>query len=208
MALPVKQIVIGRFLISPRDQNTYFIAPAVWSWANDNGYPVDPLTSTIAKDHSWNRCRNLENVLDVIVPNKETFSELMMEAIEKVPFDLNRFTTRLSTIEYAILLNQGGREVYDWFVYDHRFGPPPRGKAFRSNIRGEWEPKERKRPDNALTQLRRKITFRESIGEDVTELQKEYARREWCLNQGLDWKNPRNTPPGTVIQMPTRSDAP
>lgn len=204
MDLPMKQIVIGRFLLTPHSPTTYLIAPVVWDWANRHGYAVDPVTSTVARCEEWDRCRNLEDVVYQIVKEKELFTELLLEAIEKVPYEMNRYTTRLSSVEYAILLQQGGQEVYDWFVRDHRFGAPPRGKAYRSNLRGEWRKSERKRPDNALNKLRQKITYEDQLGHDTTDLKNELARRAWCLEHGFDWKNKDCKPPieNITIQAP------
>lgn len=201
MDLSIKQILIGRFLLSPHSPTTYIIAPAVWKWANENEYPVDPLTSTIARANEWDRCRNLEYVILNIIREKDLFSTLLLEMIEKVPYEINRYTTRITTIEYAILLQQGGQEVYDWFVKDHRFGAPPRGKAFRSNLRGEWQSKERKRPDNALSKLRQKITYQDQLGYDTSALKKELARRAWCIDHGFDWKNLNCKPPIQEITL-------
>lgn len=195
MELSIKQILIGRFLLSPHSPTTYVIAPAVWKWSNDHGYPVDPLTSTVARTNEWDRCRNLENVLVEIIKHKDEFSTFMLELIERVPYEINRYTTRISPIEYAILLQQGGQEVYDWFVRDHRFGAPPRGKVYRSNLRGEWRSIERKRPDNAISKLRQKITYQDQLGYNTTELKKELARRTWCIDHGFDWKDPNCKPP-------------
>jgi hypothetical protein len=201
MELSIKQILIGRFLIGPNSPTTYVIAPRMWQWAADHGYAVDPLTSTIARDGDWDKCRNLEFNILTIIRNKDEFQLLLQEMIDEYPNDLNRYTTRFTVTEYAILLQQGGQAIYDWFVRDHRFGAPPRGKAFRSNLKGEWKNIPRKRPDNAVNKLRYKIETFERKGWDCSDLKIELARREWCLKHGLDWKIMTNRPPAQVIPL-------
>jgi hypothetical protein len=61
----------------------------------------------------------------------------------------------------------------------------------------------RKRPDNALSKLRQKIESFESKGWDTADLKMELIRREWCLQQGLDWKIQSNRPPAQVIPLKT-----
>jgi hypothetical protein len=201
MELSIQQILIGRFLLNPNSPTTYVLAPRMWQWASDHGYAVDPLTSTVARDSDWDQCRNLEYNIVTIIRNKDEFQMLLLEMIQSYPSDLNRYTTKLTQAEYSILLFQGGQEVYDWFVMDHRFGAPPRGKAFRSNIKGPWKAIPRKRPDNAINKLRYKIEQCERKGWDVSDLLVELARREWCLENKLDWKVKSNRPPAVVIPL-------
>jgi hypothetical protein len=116
MELSIKQIIIGRFLLGPNSPTTYVLSPRMWQWASDHGYAVDPLTSTVARNPDWDQCRNLENNLVTIIRNKDEFQMLLLEMIRDCPHDLDRYTTRFTVTEYAILLQQGGQEVYDWFV--------------------------------------------------------------------------------------------
>jgi hypothetical protein len=139
-----------------------------------------------------------------IINHKDEFAVMLQEMIDQYPNDINRYTTRLTTTEYAILLQQGGEDIYRWFAMDHRFGAPPRGKAFRSNVRGDWKNIARKRPDNAISKLRQKITTFEERGWETDELKIELGRRQWCLDHGLDWKDPKNKPPIQAQVIPLK----
>jgi hypothetical protein len=162
-----------------------------------------------APPDEWVTARDLANYGHLISANQAAFSSYMAAMIEKAPETLEKCTVRLTLSEYALLLGFAGQDVYDFFVRDHRFGPPPRGRKYRSNVRGEWVEKSGNlkihRPDNALLALRRRIEYYTDMGADVADLKAEYLRREKAIAEGRPWTDGM---PGLVrggaIQTPDR----
>lgn len=145
---------------------------------NEAGYFVPPV--------EWLPASDLYNFQKLIQDNSTMFRYALEQVITHFRDCAEACTGHLTHYEYSYLLSYGGQEIYDFFVHNHRFGNPPRGKDFRSNIRGEWIDRERHRPDNAIHPLERKIKRQEAMGMDTSDLVAELARRKACIARGED----------------------
>jgi hypothetical protein len=189
----LRRLITGRFMCRPDGENTWIVSPLAWEYVAQTGVSIDPVTGRMPVDPEWVSYRRLDNWEWLIASNSELFEEFLTDLIHEASPTLEKFTGHLSAEEYRILLRYAGRGVYDFFVFDHRFGPPPRGREFRSNLRGEWQVKpHRTRPDNALSALRRRIDRLEARGEDATADREELARREALVRAGEDWRVDRD----------------
>jgi len=191
----VRRLLVGRFMCRADGDNTIQVSPLAWDYLIGMGLLVDPIGGRMAVDPEWASYRRLDNWEWLIARNRELFSDRLVDMINDVSKTVEEYTVGLSADEYRILLNYGGRDVYDFFVFDHRFGAPPRGREYRSNLRKPWhEGPRRGRPDNGLLALRRRIDRRMDRGEDVSDDLVELLRRRGLIERGLDW---RGVPPQT-----------
>lgn len=185
---PSKQILLlvaTRFLCKRNNDLTWVTSPKTVGWFRDNGVTVSNAL-LIAHSDEMLSMRDLRNHEVLIHSRYDYFAEVMRKLVETMPGEVDRYTALLRPDEYRILLVYAGREVYDFFARDHRFGPPPRGKIYRSNLRGAWKRPPTPRPDNAIRSLGRKISVMESYGADTTDLRVELERRKACAAKGED----------------------
>lgn len=183
----IVELVVARFLCVRNDDLTWKVSPKAVVWAKQLGVVVTE-KFVFAPSDEWLRYKDLRRCEEMIHFNRDYFALAMKGLLESVPHEVERFTVRLVPDEYRILLVYAGQNVYDFFVRDHRFGAPPRGKVYRSNVRGNWSSPNagRKRPDMAIFHLDRKINYQKSIGADVSELLKERERRVTAISLGED----------------------
>lgn len=178
---------MARFLCVRNNDLTWKVSPKAVVWAQQLGAVVTD-RFVFAPSDEWLKYKDLRRCEDMIHFNRDYFALAMRGLLESVPEEVDRYTIRLVPDEYRILLVYAGQGVYDFFVRDHRFGAPPRGKVFRSNVRGTWSSPNagRKRPDMAIFHLDRKIKNFMAMGADVAELLKERARRLEAIAAGED----------------------
>jgi hypothetical protein len=178
-------LIVSRFLCRRNNDLTWTVSPKAAKWLIDRGISVSN-SMLVAHDDEMASMRDLRNHEVLIHSRHDYFAEVMRDLVTDLPKEVDNFTSLIRPDEYRILLVYGGREVYDFFVRDHRFGPPPRGKMYRSNLRGDWRRPPTPRPDNALLRLRKKIDRLKSYGADVHELEAELQRRKDCIARGED----------------------
>jgi hypothetical protein len=206
--MDIKTLIVARFLVEPGPSLLWRVTPQSLPILQELDIPINT-NGEFAPPDEWVTARNLARFGSLISQNRIAFSTYLAKIIERAPNTLNRCTKSLNKDEYSLILGFAGQEVYDFFVHDHRFGPPPRGKRYRSNLRGAWTEKSGiykiSRPDNALLALRRSIVYYTALGADVSELEKEYARRGAAIAAGRSWREGMpGKARGGIIQDPNR----
>lgn len=181
----IMEMVVARFLCKRDSELTLTISHRAVVWAQDQGVAVSREFQVAITDE-WRKMRDLSRCEELVASRHEYFSDLMGKLVEEMPDEVNRYTGSLRPDEYRVLLVYAGREVYDWFSRDHRFGPPPRGKAYVTNRRSSWDHDRSKRPDMALVGIDRRIKHYEALGADTTEMHLERKRRVEAMARGED----------------------
>jgi len=208
LSFQIMELVVARFLCKRSTDLTWIISPKAVDWAVSNGVAISRKFSLVPSDE-WRSFKDLSNHEKTIHDRHEYFSEVMTSLVEALPGEVERFTYSLNQQEFRIILVYGGQVPYDFFARDHRFGAPPRGKVFRSNVRGEWRASPgRKRPDVAVVALKRKIEHVRAMGSDTSELEIELARRQKVLDSGGDpMEGVRKVPIRHESRAPTPEEA-
>ena len=187
-ATQILEMIVARFLCKRFTDLTWRISPKAAPWARQHGASISTAMEFVPSDE-WVGYRNLAKCEVDVHSNHEVFADLMLRLVRELPGEVDRYVEVIRRDEFRILLVYAGREVYDFFVRDHRFGTPPRGKMYRSNLRSGFEGAGERppRPDMAVVGLRRKIARWKAMGfPDVGDLEAELARREAVLKAGGD----------------------
>lgn len=187
-ATSILELIVARFLCKRSTDLSWIMAPKASVWARRHGVALTD-NLVFAPDDGWMVYRDLSKCEIQIHRGHDVFRDMMNRLIAELPEECERFVGPMKSDEFRILLIYAGREVYDFFVRDHRFGTPPRGKMFRSNLRGGYgyDGRRTKRPDTAVFALKRKIENHRRKGfDDLAELEAELVRREAILRAGGD----------------------
>lgn len=187
----ILEIIAVRFLMRPAKQLTWQVSPKAAGWLRARGVAVSEAL-LVAPPDDWRLYRDLRNCEKEVHDRHEYFADVVRDLVTRLPAEVERYTVSLNPGEYRILLVYAGQEAYDFFARDHRFGPLPRGKVYRSNLRRGYDSMKgrAKRPDVAVFKLERKIAALRAYGGDTTDLETELARRKTALERGLDPMGP------------------
>lgn len=189
--MDIHTLITARFLVVANSGPVWRVSAPALPTLSRNAIAINA-EGEFAPPDDWREARNLRNFEALIARNSETFRNRLEEIVEQHEATIDKCAGYIRQPEFAILLAFGGSGVYDFFVRDHRFGTPPRGKQFRSNLRGPWIKKvgHRKihRPDNAVLAANRSINRFQSTGADVSSLIQERDRRAQMIREGLDWR--------------------